>query len=240
MLMVGVSYKLVPMFTLSEIQSPRRAAWSVALLNLGLASSFVAILLQSVWKPACALVIVAALVLYGCELAAILRARKRRGLDWGIRYFVAAVCLLAPLSLVGLILSRPGLTGTHFHAQLENVYGFLALIGVVSLAIMGMLYKIVPFLAWFGVYSRRIGRARVPALAEMYSPRLQAAGYWTFLAGLAATSAAILCESAIGVRCGCLLLAASLATLAANMVSILSHYFRPRLVPLEKTSPSVL
>ena len=37
MLIVGISYKLVPMFTLSDIQSPRRALASVALLNVGLA-----------------------------------------------------------------------------------------------------------------------------------------------------------------------------------------------------------
>ena len=36
MLIVGISYKLVPMFTLSDIQSRRRALASVALLNAGL------------------------------------------------------------------------------------------------------------------------------------------------------------------------------------------------------------
>ena len=53
--------------------------------------------------------------------------------------------------------------------------------GVVALAIIGMLYKIIPFLVWFGVYSKHIGRAQVPALADMYSPRLQMIGYWSFL-----------------------------------------------------------
>jgi hypothetical protein len=35
MLIVGVSYKLIPMFTLSEVQSTRRAALGIALLNIG-------------------------------------------------------------------------------------------------------------------------------------------------------------------------------------------------------------
>ena len=35
MLIVGVSYKLIPMFTLSEVQNRHRAAWSIALLSVG-------------------------------------------------------------------------------------------------------------------------------------------------------------------------------------------------------------
>ena len=37
MMIVAVSYKLVPMFALSEVRSARRAGWSLALLNAGLA-----------------------------------------------------------------------------------------------------------------------------------------------------------------------------------------------------------
>ena len=44
MMIVTVSYKLVPMFTLSELQNERRAWWSVALLNVGLLGIFVAVL----------------------------------------------------------------------------------------------------------------------------------------------------------------------------------------------------
>src|SRR5262249_48928910 len=66
-LIVGVSYKLIPMFTLSEVQNLRRAFWSVILLNAGLAASFVAILLRSQWKVVCAGVVIVALGLYGTE-----------------------------------------------------------------------------------------------------------------------------------------------------------------------------
>ena len=68
MLIVGVSYKLIPMFTLSEVQSRRRAVCSIALLNVGLAGSFVTILLRSPLKLAFALLVVAALAIYGWEI----------------------------------------------------------------------------------------------------------------------------------------------------------------------------
>jgi hypothetical protein len=240
MLIVGVSYKLIPMFTLSEVQNPNRAAWSLGLLSVGLAGSFFTVLLQSRWKAVFGLLMIAAFALYAWEMRAILRARKRAGLDWGIRYFLTAIWLLAPLCVIGLLLALPRWSETPMGLQLEGVYGFVALIGVISFAIIGMLYKIAPFLVWFGAYSRHIGRAQVPALADMYSSRLQAVGYWTFLAGLLATSIAMLLSSEPCVRVGCILLAASLATLGINMGLILSHSFRPQLAPLQKAATKPL
>jgi hypothetical protein len=232
MLIVGVSYKLIPMFTLSEVQNQRRAALSVALMNIGLAGSFATILLRSPWKIAFALVVVAALAIYGVEMIAILRARKRRVLDWGIKSFLTAVALFAPLSVLAVVLSWPGLPLNAFTGQLENLYGFLGLIGVVSFAIIGMLYKIIPFLVWFGTYSKQIGRAQVPALADLYSERLQIAGYFAFLSGLVLTSAAIVAANATAVRCGCAVLAASLLIFALNVAMMLRHFFHPQLTPL--------
>jgi cbb3-type cytochrome oxidase subunit 1 len=231
-LVVGVSFKLVPMFTLSEVQNQGRAIASVLLLNVGLAGSFITILLRSPWKLAFALVIVCALAIYGWELAAILRARKRIILDWGIKYFLTAVALLFPVSALAVVLSWSGLPLNSFTGQLENVYGFLGLIGVVSLAIIGMLYKIIPFLVWFGRYSPQIGRAKVPALADLYSTRLQAVGYWSFLVGIIAVCVATALGNGNGVRVGCAALAMAVGTLVLNVITMLTHLIRPRIEPL--------
>jgi hypothetical protein len=232
MLIVGISYKLVPMFTLSDIQSRSRAGLSVALLNAGLLGSFVAILLRHRLKFAFALVVVAGLACYGIEMAAILRTRKRRTLDWGLTYFLTAISLLAPLSVLALVLSWPGLPLTPLTGQLENVSGFVALLGVVSFAIIGMFYKIIPFLVWYGSYSRQIGLRKVPSLADLYSPGLQAVGYWTYGAGLVGTTIGIVLANGVVVRCGCTLLALGLGTLAANVFRILTHLIHPRIEPL--------
>lgn len=232
MLIVGVSYKLIPMFTLSELQSKRRAALSVILLNVGLAGSLISILRQSPWKLASAMTVVAALLVYGWEIVAILSARKRRALDWGVRSFLTAVGLLLPMSVMATVLSWPGVALTPVIGQLENAYGFIGLIGVVSLAVIGMLYKIIPFLVWSAAYSEQIGYARVPALADLSSPPLQAAGLWTYLAGVLLTTIAILAASEVWVQAGCALLAASVIAFLLNVSLILSHLVRPRLMPL--------
>ena len=232
MLIVGISYKLVPMFMLSDIQSRGRAAASVTLLNAGLLGSFVTILLRNRLAFAFALVVVAGLACYGIEMIAILSTRKRRTLDWGLRAFLTAIGLLAPLSILALVLSWPGLPLTTLTGQLENVYGFVALVGVVSFAIIGMFYKIIPFLVWYGSYSRQIGLSKVPSLADLYSPGLQAVGYWTYIAGMAVTVIAIILANTVAARCGCALLALSLGTLAVNVIKMLSHLIHPKVEPL--------
>jgi hypothetical protein len=232
MLIVGVSYKLVPMFTLSELQSRRRAAASLVVLNAGLVGSFLGILLRSPWRPVFTLLVISGLAIYGVEMRAILRARKRAVLDWGLKYFLTALGLLVPLTVLGVILSWPRLPLTAFTGQLENAYGFLALLGVVSLAILGMLFKILPFLVWYVSYSRRIGLSKVPALADLYSAELQRLGYWSYLAGLGTTTLGIVLGNALVARCGCVGLAVSLSFLLLNVTNILSHLARPRFEPI--------
>jgi hypothetical protein len=232
MMIVAVSYKLVPMFALSEVQSVRRAGWSLALLNLGLAGVFVTILLSSPLKIVFAVIVLAGLFLFGCEIIAILRTRKRRNLDWGLKYFVTAIALLLPVSALGVALVWPQLPTTIVTAQLENVYGFLAFIGVITFAIVGMLYKIVPFLVWFASYSNAIGRGRVPSLTDLYSSTLQAVGYWLFIAGVLLASVATGLGHENCVRIGCVVLFASIMVFVVNIGNVLAHLVRPRIEPL--------
>ncbi len=236
-LIIGVGYRLVPMFLISDIQSPARAWASIGLLNAGIALTFVAIVLQHPLKPAAALVVIAGLGLYAIELTAIVRARRRRALDWGLRAFLFSQVLLAPVALLGLWLARPGLALDETVGRLENAYGFLALFGVVALAILGMLHKILPFLVWFVAYSREVGRSKTPALHEMVSGRLQAAGLGLWIAGLAIGVTAILLAHTATSRLAAVVLGASLLVYLVNAGRVLSHLVRPRIQPLQPHAP---
>ncbi len=226
MMIVAVSYKLVPMFVIGEIQRPARAWTSIILLNVGLLGLVITLVVGSAWKLAFACVVLAGFSIYGLEMRAILRARKRRQLDWGLRYFLTGVGLLLPLGATALILCWPGLPATLFTTQLENVYGFLALLGGVTLALLGMLYKIIPFLVWYARYSKEIGHKPVPSLASLYSARIQKIGYWLYVAGLLGLSVATVTGSERGVRWTSFLLDGSLALFALNVGRILSHLVR--------------
>jgi len=237
MLIVGVSYRLIPMFTLTEVQSKRRAALSILLLNIGLAGSVVTILLRSPLKLMFAVIAVGGLVFFGLELRAMLRARKRPVLDWGLKSFLVAAAMLIPVCLLALVLSWPSLPLNQFFSLLENVYGFLGLFGVVTLAILGMLHKILPFLVWFGVYSPHVGRAQLPLTTQMVSERAQVGGLFTYLAGLAVMSVAILQESELWVRVGGVCLFASLLFFGWNAARVFSHFRKPHIKPLPAAKP---
>jgi hypothetical protein len=231
MMIVAVSYKLIPMFLLSEVQNERRAAWSVRLLNAGLAGLVIALAWRRTWQPVAALLLIAGLGLYFAELRAILRARRRRVIDWGLRHHLTAQGMLGLVALLGLVLGWPGLPVTMFTAQLETVYGWLGIAGVVSFTVLGFLYKIVPFQVWYHSYSRAVGRAQVPTLADLYSERLQVAGYWSYLAGLWVAAAGAAAGHAPLTRAGAVILLLSLAGSSWNLGRMLAHGVRPRVVP---------
>lgn len=237
-LLVGVTYRLLPMFLLTEVQSKRRAALSLVLLNLGLAGAVVTILLRSDWKPVCAALALAGLAVFGWEVRAMVKARKRPQLDWGLKIFLIAVGLLLPVGMLALVLSWPRLPANPFTGQLENLYGFLGLFGVLTLAILGMLHKILPFLVWLGVYSPHVGRAQLPLTTQMVSERAQVLGLWSYLAGLTVVGVAILRQSETAVRAGGILLFASLVLFGFNMVKVLAHFRRPQLKPLTTAKPA--
>jgi hypothetical protein len=219
-LIVATSYRLVPMFTISRVQNARRAGWSIAMVNAGVASVAVSILFQSPWKLAAALLAVAGLALFGLELRAILGARTRPELDWGMRQFLTGITLLAPLAILSLVLCWPGLP---MMPRLENVYAVLGVFGVLLCSLLGMLYKILPFFIWFNRYSGEVGRRSVPQISDLYSPRLQAAGYWLHLGGLLLlTTAAALPNRPIATA-GSALLAVAVLTFGINAARILSH-----------------
>ncbi|MBA4149915.1 MAG: hypothetical protein H0X66_17525 [Verrucomicrobia bacterium] len=232
---LGVSYKLIPMFTLSEIQSQRRAKGSLLLLNIGLLGAFVGILVEAWWKEVFAVVSVIGIVLYGIELIAIVRARKRKAMDWGVRFFLSGMSLLIPVAMLSLVLSWPGLTLNVFTGQLENLYGFIALAGVLTFAILGMLHKIVPFLVWLKRYSPDVGRRKVPSVAEMYSTGLQKLSFWMLLVGFLGNCVGILLSNSTVVRASSGLMLVGLVVVGVNLAKILAH-LRPAPMPKPLTA----
>ena len=137
--------------------------------------------------------------------------------------------LIAPLSLLAVILCWPSLRPTPFTAQLENVYGFVGIVGVVIFAILGMLCKILPFLVWTARYSEDIGRRPVPALADLRWAPLEPLAYGLYLAGIVITSIAVAVASETGARCGMVFIAAALLAFVVNAGVALSHLLRPHL-----------
>lgn len=188
MMMIGVSYRLVPMFTLSKIQCERRAWLAFACLNLGILGIFFSLLLRKAWVPVPGMIAGVGLAFWLWEIAAIYGARQRPNLDASLKHARIALAHAIPLVLIGLWLSWPQPDLTLWTAQGQTSYGLLAIMGFITLFILAFLHKIIPFLVWYQVYPPLVGLKTVPKLTDLHSATLERWAFGIQLAGVWGTA----------------------------------------------------
>ncbi|CBE68746.1 MAG: hypothetical protein F9K13_10110 [Candidatus Methylomirabilis oxygeniifera] len=231
MMIFGASYKLIPMFSLSELRNERPAYWEFWLLQAGLAGLYVMLLLHSSWAALFALLIAAAVGLFLRTMRDVLRTRRRPRLDWGLQHSVSAMVMLILLTILGLWLSTGWVSSDEFAARLAFGYGVLALLGWISVTIIGMMYKIIPFLVWHHRYSDLVGLRPVPAATQLLGESMPRIEYWLLHAGIAMTVAGVIFASGLLLQVGTLVLALAGLTFAVAVCRIYRHLV-PRLTPL--------
>ncbi|MBI1866076.1 MAG: hypothetical protein HYR98_10185, partial [Nitrospirae bacterium] len=94
--------------------------------------------------------------------------RARKEIDTGLRHVLAAGAALLAACLIALAAVLPGFLGPLWVVRLSLAYGFL-LFGTVVVLIIGMLYKILPFLVWYHRYADRVGLEPVPTTRDIFS-----------------------------------------------------------------------
>jgi len=170
LLIVGVSYQLVPMFGLAHGFSERPARMVLLLLNLGL------LLLAGTMaaggprfaEALAAFLILAGVVLYVIDMGRIIHRRVRRQMDISLRYMLSSLAYLVTGAGVGTGL----LFGLWPTGRASILYGYLVIAGWVGLVVIGMAHKIVPFLAWHVRFGARLGKEQVPLPNDLLSERL--------------------------------------------------------------------
>ena len=173
-MVVGVAARAYPMFLLAPESGGwqgRVQLWGLAIGAPVLAGSLLAGSARGVVAGAVA-VAIALGVHAGC-IVGMARGRRRPSLDWGLRFVLTGTAYLAPAIALGLGLVTRVVSGPH----VALAYGVLALGGWVSLTIVGMMLKIVPFLVWYRVYAGRAGLELVPTLAQLTWPAMEQAAY---------------------------------------------------------------
>ena len=223
-LLAGVAYRLVGMFTLAEDALDRRSAW----LSLGLSSGGAWVLAASLALDAgrTASVAGAALIAAGQlgfagQLARLYRHRRRRGFDVHAPFAqtAAAFGVVAAVTLVaGLTLGRPD------DPRWWLAAGWLAIAGLAETAIQGFFYKIATFLVWLHRYAPEAGRRPVPRLEALYRRRPAVAGWGLWTGGLALSLAAIVFGSAtLGAIAG-LAMSGAVGCFLSNVLAIAGHW----------------
>jgi hypothetical protein len=189
LLIVGVAYQVVPMFQLTRAYP----AW----LRLGLVPAVFAALI--LWSGAAvattvfaaaveigsALFIAVALALYALATLGLQMTRQRRVPDATVRFwFFAMVSLLACAALWG---ARS--VGLLTDERSPLLIGAWMIVGFAGSTIIGMLYKIVPFLAWLHLQARLESAA--PHMKEFLPDASALAHGWLHAAALVLLAPAV-------------------------------------------------
>lgn len=225
-LLQGVTFQLVPMFTMGEARRPRLAMAGLLATQAGL-PILAAGLAWGASGPtvAGAGVVAVGLVGTGWALAATLATRRRRRLDVGVRAFVVGMALLGLGGAGGLALALGAAGGERLLPGAVS-YGLVVIVGGLSFTVLGMLAKILPFLVWMKAYGPRVGRESVPVATALSSRRLEEFWFVAHLLGLVSLLAGVLTETQIPAMAGGVLLLAGAALWLGNAARVLSHLLR--------------
>lgn len=233
----GVAYRLVGMFTLSEDQLWHRVAWAELALSVAGAWLLAAGLLfqaPRVLLEIAALSIVGDQALFGAQLVHLYRVRRRRGFDIHIPYALTAAAsgIIAAILLAGGLFAQRDLG-----SNLWVAVGWLAISGIALTAIQGFFYKITTFLVWLHRYAPLAGRNRVPRLEDLYNRRIAKAGWVLWVAALAGSLVAIfLSNRPLATTAGVVALA-GLGCFLVNVGLIAAHVVRPAPAPTTQPAP---
>lgn len=226
-LLQGVTFRLVPMFTLGGVPDWRPVRLGLWLSQPGLVLLVVGLLARANFVGCCG----AALVFAGMTASVhamrrTLATRKKRVLDPGLRAFLggAGTLLLAPL--LGVLLLWPnsswGSAPGGFGAM---PYAIVIVVGGLLPAIAGMMGKIVPFLTWMRAYGPKVGRVRTPAAGALTRPRFEAWGLLLQAGAVGPLFVGAWTAIPLWLEIGAWLLAAGVGLFLANAACVLRHLY---------------
>ena len=170
---MGVSYRLLSMFMLAPDVDDRKSnttllAGALA-TTVAVAGGVAAITLSFGMNVALSFAAILGLVtaaLYGRDVIAIFRERRRRQLELNTRMAMLSFASLGGTALLGVMLVLTGNFATHVGA-----FVFLVVFGWLSGLVLAKLYKIVAFLTWLETYGPVMGRSPTPRVQDLVAER---------------------------------------------------------------------
>jgi len=216
-LVMGFSFKLLPMFTLSHGFATWRQKWTLTLAHLSLW-----LLLSGVWTHltgflwAGALLGVGAFVSQLFDVRDIFRKRMRRKIEPPMRAVVAAMVG----GILGLCLLLVQLIWVRGQAGWQCVVLFY-LLGTITWTVMGFAYKIVPFLVWSKRYSKPTGKGKSTLISDLINLRQAWPVLGAFLLGLLVLTGSSTVEWKIGVSAGCVLISLAILTFCVQILRVI-------------------
>lgn len=159
-LLAAMAYVVVPMFQLTPGYQLRLSWWFPMLLMIFIGLWSLAVLLEWTIPGHFALVAASLLGIGFCAFTLRLQSKRRRArADTTYRYWQLGLsCAILALILVLTVTLWPALAEAN---QWPIIIGLLLIVGGFQSFIIGMLYKIIPFLGW--IHLQTLGQYKIPA-----------------------------------------------------------------------------
>lgn len=190
LLIMGISIILIPMFGSSKRISDNEFKWSFYTLTLSVIFMILSLFIytKQLEQFSYALAILS-IVLYFYQLFFMFKSRKRIEHDiWAKYIYVGATSFIISFILLCVYLFLG-------YEQILKIAMWLMLVGFFGSFIIGNLYKIIPFLVWFHIYSPLIETQSVPMLHELVPNRLSNLQWFYNTLGLIFTTIALVVNS---------------------------------------------
>jgi hypothetical protein len=169
MMVVGLAYRLVPMFLPAKMPAGRGLAVSAVLLELGIMVIVVTLLTGSVWLPAGAALVAAGLVSFVGNMRAAVKHKLPRppalpARDWSTWQTHVAIGWLFVATGLGAMLT---FTSAGEHLGVAWGYGVAGLIGFISQIVVGIQGRLVPMYAYYRAMAARGGQPPARAANQL-------------------------------------------------------------------------
>ncbi len=195
-IVIGFSYRLIPMFVLSHGYDESYGWTSLVMLVSGLLFLTLYFLLRLFIPQISGIhwiglagggIMLTGVISYMLQMRVIYKQRTRRKIEPALWFSICATGYLLLAGITGVwMLAFP------HPFRMEMLYVVLGLFGFAGMYIIGMMHKIVPFLQWYNKYSSKIGLEKVPMTKDMISERLTWVQLFVFNAGILIMAAGIM------------------------------------------------
>ncbi|WP_240376971.1 hypothetical protein [Bacillus piscicola] len=187
LLIIGFSYKLVPMFALAHGFSMKLSNWVFGLYAAGLVASAGSFFFgQPLLFIAGLFLLFAAFSLFALHMRQIVRKRLKKRLDKGFMFSLGSIAGGWFLHLLAVLAATLPEAGRAFGWIL-----YFYIIIWITFTIAGYLYKVVPFLWWTYKYSTVAGKKGTPLLKDLINDRTAVVTFSLFIIAALGIAAAL-------------------------------------------------
>ena len=216
-MMLGMSQRLLPMFLLAHGVDARWSSRALVLLSAGtviVSAGLIGRLPALTWTGAVSLAAGVSLFLVQSRL--FFKARMRRKVDVGMRFAATGLIFLAITMLFGILVLVSGADSP----RIATVYILTGLLGGIVLFVVGHFYKIVPFLAWIARFRGRVGKEKVPVIADLFSARVAMVQWVLMTVAVLLLSVGTLAGHGHCARVGALLFASGVVLFSGQVIRL--------------------